>query len=79
MRTKIFALFFIIATVFMAPSGAQSAGSECKGLEKPACQGNDRCSWVNAYKTSKGSEVSAFCRKKPERKKSSQATAAPKG
>jgi hypothetical protein len=54
-----------------APINAQAA-SECKGLEQPVCESHERCSWVNSYKTSKGREVSSFCRKKPERKKSTQ-------
>lgn len=56
-----------------------AAESECKGLEKPACESNGSCSWVSAYKTKRGTEVSAFCRKKPERKQSSQAPATSSG
>ncbi len=54
-----------------APVKAQAA-SECKGLEQTVCESHERCSWVNGYKTSKGKEVSPFCRKKPERKQSNQ-------
>lgn len=53
--------------------------SPCKGLAEDACRSQDRCSWVKPYKTTKGRDVSAFCRKKPERNKSSSAPAAPKG
>jgi hypothetical protein len=59
-------------------SGFQSrAGdSPCKGLVQEPCQ-TQGCSWVKSYKTSKGKDVAAFCRKKPERK-ATTAAAAPK-
>jgi hypothetical protein len=66
-----FVLAALAAGCVAAPINAQAA-SECKGLEQPVCENHERCSWVNGYKTSKGREVSSFCRKKPERKKSSQ-------
>jgi hypothetical protein len=55
----------------------QAADSACKGLAEDSCK-TQGCSWVKAYKTTKGKDVSAFCRKKPERK-SSSAASAPKG
>ena len=58
---------------------AEAAVSECKGLEQSACASNQRCSWVKAYKTTKGRDVAAFCRKKPERKASTEAKAASGG
>ncbi len=61
------------------PGSAFAAASECKGLDKSGCDGQSGCSWVKSYKTAKGKQVSAFCRKKPERKKSTQAAVAPKG
>jgi len=64
--------FVALAVGGIAASMDARAASECKGLEQSVCEGNERCSWVNGYKTSKGTEVSSFCRKKPERKKSSQ-------
>ncbi len=50
-----------------------------QGFGKAGLRDNGGCSWVKSYKTAKGREVSAFCRKKPERKKSTQAIAAPTG
>lgn len=55
---------------------SQAADSPCKGLGQEPCQAQG-CSWVKSYKTTKGKEVAAFCRKKPERKATS-AAAAPK-
>jgi hypothetical protein len=63
---------------FESSTHVLAAGLECKGLEKSNCEGDERCSWVKSYKTSKGKEVSAFCRKKPERKKTSQTVTSPK-
>jgi len=54
----------------------QAADSPCKRLAQEPCQAQG-CSWVKSYKTTKGKEVAAFCRKKPERKTTS-AAAAPK-
>jgi hypothetical protein len=50
--------------------------SPCKRLTQEPCQAKG-CSWVKSYKTAKGKEVAAFCRKKPERK-ATTAAAAPK-
>ncbi len=47
--------------------------NNCKGVEQSACQTNDTCSWVRAYKTKSGKQVSAFCRKKPGKKSASAA------
>jgi hypothetical protein len=58
---------------------AAEIASECKGLEQNACSGNQRCSWVKPYKTTKGRDVAAFCRKKPERKNRVEAKALPSG
>lgn len=55
---------------------SRAAESLCKGLGQEPCQ-TQGCSWVKSYKTSKGKDVAAFCRKKPERKATS-AAAAPK-
>lgn len=51
----------------------QASVSECKGLNEGACAGNQRCSWVKAFKTKKGRDVAAFCRKRPERREAAQA------
>ncbi len=76
---QIFVASILALVVFIFCASAYAASSECKGLEKTACDGNKRCSWVNSYKTSKGKDVAAFCRKKPERKTSSKGLAAPNG
>jgi hypothetical protein len=76
---SIFAVLGVCVVASMAVEGAQAAPSICKGLEKSACEINGSCSWVRSYKTSKGKQVSAFCRKKPERKKSTEAAPPPKG
>ena len=55
---------------------SQAAESPCKRLAQEPCQAQG-CSWVKSYKTAKGKEVAAFCRKKPERK-ATTAAAAPK-
>jgi hypothetical protein len=47
----------------------------CKGVEQTACQANDTCSWVRSYKTKSGTQVSAFCRKKPGKKASAKSVA----
>jgi len=47
--------------------------NNCKGAEQSACQANDTCSWVRAYKAKSGKQVSAFCRKKPGKKSTSAA------
>jgi hypothetical protein len=61
-------------------SAASSASSVCKGLDQTGCGAQTGCSWVKAHKTTKGKDVAAFCRKKPERSKANEAAAAaPKG
>lgn len=54
--------------------GSQAAESPCKRLAQEPCQAKG-CSWVKSYKTTKGKDVAAFCRKKPERKSTSAAVA----
>jgi hypothetical protein len=57
---------------------SRAADSACKGLAQDNC-GTQGCSWVKAYKTSKGKDIAAFCRKKPERKSTTTSAAvAPK-
>ena len=53
---------------------SQAAESPCKRLAQEPCQAQG-CSWVKSYKTTKGKDVAAFCRKKPERKSTSAAVA----
>jgi hypothetical protein len=68
----------LVAMALIAPEHVSAAAvSPCKGLDQTTCQGNKICSWVRAHKTSKGRDVSAFCRKKPE-KKETKAETAPK-
>lgn len=54
--------------------GSQAAESPCKRLGQEPCQAQG-CSWVKSYKTAKGKDVAAFCRKKPERKATTAAVA----
>ena len=60
------------AVVSGAGFESQAADSPCKSLGQEPCQAQG-CSWVKSYKTTKGKEVAAFCRKKPERKATSAA------
>jgi hypothetical protein len=62
--------------ISVAGAESQAAESPCKGLGQEPCQAQG-CSWVKSYKTTKGKDIAAFCRKKPERKATS-AAAAPK-
>lgn len=41
------------------------ADSPCKELSESACKNNAQCTYVSSYTTSKGTQVSAYCRKKP--------------
>ena len=66
-----------IVMALWAVTGASAAqDSECKGLEQQQCASIATCSWVRSYKTSKGTEVNAFCRRKPVRKQTTQAAPA---
>lgn len=71
MRNKttplILSVFFAI---FMLGSPALHA-AQCKGMSKSACSAKGSCSWVESYKTKKGTKVKAFCRSKPGKKKAS--------
>ncbi len=78
-HTGIFAVVAVGAIALGQIGISRAAESECKGLEQAACENKGSCSWVRSYKTSNGTEVSAFCRRKPERKKSSEAATARKG
>jgi hypothetical protein len=60
-----------------ASAKSQAADSSCKRLAQEPCQAQG-CSWVKSYKTAKGKEVAAFCRKKPERKATNAAVPPPK-
>lgn len=62
-----------IAVFVMGGDLKAAETNNCKGVEQTACQANDTCSWVRAYKTKSGKQVSAFCRKKPGKKSASAA------
>lgn len=59
----------IAALVAAFSAGNARAESVCKGLTEAECSGNGACGWVKGFTRKNGSEVDAFCRKKPERKK----------
>lgn len=75
---KFLAAALVFGGVISAASVKSQAAEEspCKRLTQEPCQAKG-CSWVKSYKTTKGREVAAFCRKKPERK-ATTASAAPK-
>jgi hypothetical protein len=60
--------------VVAASVSSQAAESPCKRLGQEPCQAQG-CSWVKSYKTTKGKDVAAFCRKKADRKATSAAVA----
>jgi hypothetical protein len=60
-----------IAVFVMGGDLKAAETNNCKGVEQAACQANDMCSWVRAYKTKSGKQVSAFCRKKPGKRSAS--------
>lgn len=61
--SKIFSI--VLFTLFsISLSITADAASSCKGLAKSMCVGDAQCSWVNTYKTKKGTKVKAFCRSK---------------
>jgi hypothetical protein len=62
-----------------APMMAAETPSECKGLQQTACVGKERCTWVKSFKSPKGRDISAFCRKKPGKRNAVEAKAAPNG
>jgi len=50
------------------------AASDCKGLDKGACERSSACNWVDGYTRKDGVKVSGHCRKNPSqsgKKKSS--------
>jgi hypothetical protein len=55
-------------TLLVASGGTFAA--DCKGLEKPRCESNDSCSWVDTYKRKDGIQVAGHCRKKGGKKSS---------
>lgn len=42
--------------------GASLAESQCKGMEKGACERKTDCTWVDGYKRKDGKTVSSYCR-----------------
>lgn len=56
--------------LLLSLSQAQAA-PVCKEIDiKSQCTLNSNCSWVNSYTTKKGNKISAYCRKKGGKKKS---------
>lgn len=51
----------------LALSGQANAASDCKGLERGACDAAAACGWVNSYERKDGRTVKAFCRTKAKR------------
>lgn len=74
---RLTAIVAFVAMALFGPVSARAADSACKGLEQTRCE-SQGCSWVKSYKTAKGRDVSAFCRKKPEKKNTSAVLATPK-
>jgi hypothetical protein len=70
--------FAVLAVLSAASYGAKASPLECKGMTETNCKGEGSCSWVKAHTTKKGAKVSAFCRKKPGRKKAAEAAVPPK-
>jgi hypothetical protein len=44
------------------PTFEASAAGPCKGLEEKACNDQPACTWVSAYSTKNGNNISAYCR-----------------
>jgi hypothetical protein len=49
-------------------AGTLQAASQCKGLDKGACERNAECSWVDSYTRKDGVKVSGHCRSKGGKK-----------
>ncbi len=75
MKPLIRTLLACSLTLALLFAGTASAASVCKGMEKNVCAKNDSCSWVDGYKTKKGSKVKAHCRKKPGKAKKAKTKA----
>ncbi|RMG35041.1 MAG: hypothetical protein D6720_07885 [Gammaproteobacteria bacterium] len=61
--------FALVALITV--SGAHGApASQCKTLSQEACGATPACAWVDGYTRKDGREVSAYCRKVPQRKAS---------
>ncbi len=58
------ALALLVFLLGLLPTG-QALAADCKGLSQTQCQAKDSCTWVSAYTTKKGIQVSAYCRAKP--------------
>lgn len=60
-----------VATLVIFPA-AFSAENVCKKLSKEQCDVKTQsCTWVESYERKDGKTVAAYCRKKPESKKTS--------
>lgn len=69
----------LLCVLTLSSASIAAAKSECKGLDKQTCEDKGTCSWVKSYTTKKGTQVNAFCRKKPVRKQTSEKAGTPKG
>ena len=68
-------LIVVATSLVIGMSLAKAETSPCKGLTEAACGANGACTWVKGYKTKKGKDMSAYCRKKPEKKADAATTA----
>ncbi len=60
-RSALFGISVAFGMMTMLPA-ASLAESQCKGLEKNACERKADCSWVEGYKRKDGKKVSSYCR-----------------
>ena len=59
----------LASSVMMAAAAPLQAQSACKGLEKAPCEKKEACTWVDGYTRKDGAKVSAYCRAKGGKKK----------
>ncbi len=60
------AISTIIATcTFILGASSAYAASDCKGMERGACEKSAACNWVDGYTRKDGAKVSGHCRKNP--------------
>lgn len=60
-RSAILGIFIAFVMMTMLPA-ASLAESQCKGMEKSACERKTDCTWVDGYKRKDGKTVSSYCR-----------------
>ena len=59
-----------VAAIALIASQGSATAAECKGLEKPKCENNGSCTWVDSYQRKDGVTVHGHCRAKGGKKKS---------